>query len=81
MPTGSGPRGGVTAVVRDTVSLPSFGVVSAVKAGAFWGAILLPFVYLPVLATGLDDPSDRLLVVSLLSLNVVLLVVGHTHRT
>lgn len=74
-------NGGVSRVVRDTVSLPSFGVVSAVKAGAFWGAILLPFVYLPILATGLDSLLDHLLFVSLLSLNVVLLVVGHTHRT
>ena len=68
-------------MVRDTVSVPEFGVVAALKRGAFWGAILLPLVYLPMLVTGLDSVFQHLLFVSLLALNVVLLVVGHTHRT
>ena len=68
-------------MLRDIVSLPTAGLVSAVRAGAFWGAVGLPFVYLPMLAVGLDSYSEQLLFVSVLSLNVILLIVGHSHRT
>jgi hypothetical protein len=68
-------------VLRETVSLPVVGLVSAVRAGAFWGAVALPFVYLPVLATGPDSRSEQLFLVSLLSLNLVLLILGHSHGT
>ncbi|ERH08922.1 MAG: hypothetical protein J07HX64_00674 [halophilic archaeon J07HX64] len=68
-------------MLRDTVSLPAGGLVSAVRAGAFWGVAALPLVYLPILAVGLDSRPEQLLFVSLLSLNVVPLIVGHPHRT
>lgn len=69
-------------VFRDAVSWPSLGVISVIQAGAFWGAIMLPFVYLPVLFVGLEDNLARqLLFASLLALNVILLIVGHSHRT
>lgn len=68
-------------ILRDTVSSPSVGIVSAIQAGAFWGAVLLPFIYLPLLATSLDSLNEQLLFASLLSLNVILLIVGHSHRT
>jgi len=69
----------VLSVLRDVVSLPAVGFVSAVRAGAFWGAVALPFVYLPMLAVGPDTRSEQLLFISLLSLNVVLLIVGHSY--
>jgi hypothetical protein len=71
----------VLSILRDTVSSPSVGIVSAIQAGAFWGAVLLPFIYLPLLATSLDSLNEQLLFASLLSLNVILLIVGHSHRT
>jgi hypothetical protein len=71
----------VLSVLRDSVSLPVVGLVSTVRAGAFWGAVALPVVYLPVLAVGPNSRSEQLLLVSLLSLNVILLIVGHPHRT
>jgi len=70
----------VVSVFRDAVSSPAVGLVSVVKAGAFWGAVVLPFVYLPLVALGLDSLGRQLLFASLVSLNVILLIVGHRHR-
>ncbi|MFT4944878.1 MAG: hypothetical protein ACI9K3_000815 [Halovenus sp.] len=72
--------GGVVSVLPETVSVPVMGVVSAVQAGAFWGAVVLPMVSLPMLVTSLDTRDGRLLFVALVVLNVVLLVLGHRHR-
>ena len=78
---GHGTRQGcVVSVFRDAVSSPSVGLVSVVQASAFWGAILLPFVYVPLLVVGLDALDRQLLFAALVSLNVILLVIGHTHR-
>jgi hypothetical protein len=72
----------VVSVFRDTVSTPSVGLVSAIQAGAFWGAVLLPFVYLPMLAIlQLGTLEMQLLFASMVSLNVILLIIGHSHRT
>jgi hypothetical protein len=68
-------------VFRDVVTSPSIGLVSAVQAGAFWGAILLPFSYLPLLAVGLDSLDRQLLFALLVSLNIILLIAGHSYRT
>lgn len=46
---------------------------------AFWLATLLPFVYLPVILTGLDSWERLLLVLGLLALNAAALVVGHDY--
>lgn len=56
------------------------GLPAPVRAIAFWGAIVLPFVYLPMLALGLDSVERQLLFISLVALNVVLVIVGHHHR-
>jgi len=70
----------VVSVFRDTVSSPSVGLVLLVQASAFWGAVLLPFVYVPLLVVGLDALDRQLLFAALVSLNVILLVIGHAHR-
>lgn len=67
-------------VFRDTVTSPSVGVLSVIQAGAFWGAVVLPFTYLPLVVVGLDGLDKQLLFASLVSLNIILLVVGHRHR-
>jgi hypothetical protein len=44
---------------------------------AFWAAVVLPFLHLPMLATGLTTETQTLAFVVLLVSNVVALVVGH----
>jgi len=57
-----------------------FRLRATAQAVAFWGAIVLPFVYLPMLALGLQTIERQLLFTSLVALNVVLVIVGHHHR-
>lgn len=47
---------------------------------AFWAAIALPFVHLPLLARGLGDPNVLLTFSVLLGSNVLALYVGHEHN-
>ncbi|WP_394740742.1 hypothetical protein [Natronococcus roseus] len=47
---------------------------------AFWAAITLPFVHLPLLARGLGDPNVLLAFSVLLGVNVLTLYVGHEHN-
>jgi hypothetical protein len=48
---------------------------------AFWAAVVLPFLYLPLLATGLETETQTVAFVVLLACNVVVLVVGHPAHT
>ncbi len=47
---------------------------------SFWLAIGLPFVYLPLLANGLGDPTVALTFVTLLFVNVLALYAGHGYN-
>lgn len=60
----------------DAVSLPT-----ALKAVAFWAAVVLPFATLGVLANGLDSSVHYAILAVLLVANVLALVVGHDYRT
>lgn len=51
-----------------------------VEALAFWSAVALPFVYLPLLLGGFDDLTGALTFVGLLLANFVALYLGHDHR-
>lgn len=46
---------------------------------AFWSAITLPVVYLPLLMVGLDSMIDLLMFFSLFALHVLTLILGQTH--
>jgi hypothetical protein len=50
-----------------------------VQRVAFWTAIVLPFLYLPLLAGGLSSASVTLAFLGLLALNALAVVVGHPH--
>jgi hypothetical protein len=54
-------------------------VMPPVRAAAFWTAIALPVVYIPMLATGVvwEHP---LALLTLFVLNMVAFVVGHDHN-
>lgn len=51
-----------------------------VEALAFWAAVALPFVYLPLLYQGFDDTTGVLTFTGLLIANAVALYAGHDHR-
>jgi hypothetical protein len=49
------------------------------RALAFWSAVVLPFLHVPLLAAGLSTPGERHAFVALLALNAVALYAGHPH--
>ncbi|WP_276301980.1 hypothetical protein [Halorussus lipolyticus] len=46
----------------------------------FWSAIALPFLYLPLLASGISTQGELLTFIGLLALNVAALLAGHSHK-
>ncbi len=61
--------------------LPSPSIASLllrpIKRLAFWSAIVLPFLHVSLLVSGLESQSMTLAFVSLLALNVLAIYVGH----
>ncbi|MDS0259509.1 hypothetical protein NDI56_08895 [Haloarcula sp. S1CR25-12] len=62
-------------------AVPSLGrsVVAPVRGFAFWMAIALPFLYVPLLATGLGSSAVRTAFGLLVLANVAALLVGHSY--
>lgn len=58
--------------IRQTVATP-------IQAVAFWVAVVLPFLYVPLLAAGLDTAGTMNAFFGLLAANAVALLVGHPH--
>lgn len=50
------------------------------EALAFWSAVALPFVYIPLLLSGIETSAELLAVATLIGAHVVALVLGHHHR-
>lgn len=50
-----------------------------VTGAAFWSAIALPFLHLPLLASGLESETTQVAFLVLLALNVVTLLIGHSY--
>lgn len=50
------------------------------EALAFWTAIALPFLYIPLLFYGLESPAELAAFVGLVGLNVVAFVIGHRYK-
>lgn len=61
-----------------------FSTLSALRrpleAVGFWAAVALPFLYVPLILTGLGTRSTQLAATLLIGLHAVALVVGHRHR-
>jgi hypothetical protein len=56
------------------------GVLSEpLSAVAFWSAIALPLLYVPLLAAGLGSIQDLLLFLGLFAIHLVALFAGRTH--
>jgi hypothetical protein len=65
--------------VRTALQRAASVVARPVRFVAFWLATLLPFVYLPLLATGVAA-THRLAFAGLVGLNAVAFVAGHSHN-
>lgn len=46
----------------------------------FWTAVVLPFLYVPLLVTGISTQGELLTFVGLVALNVAALLAGHGHE-
>lgn len=53
---------------------------SGIQAIAFWSAIALPFLYIPLLFSGLTSTAQILAFVALVALNIAALYFGHRYR-
>ncbi|WP_458187543.1 hypothetical protein [Haladaptatus sp. NG-WS-4] len=60
--------------------LSTISLSTPIRFVGFWTAVALPFLYLPLLATGLETTGQRQTFVFLFALNVVALVVGRRYR-
>lgn len=50
------------------------------EALGFWAAVGLPFVYMPILLTGMQTPAEQYATVLLIAAHVVALVLGRHHK-
>lgn len=64
---------------RRFVTRPAVPVFELIEGIAFWSAIVLPFIYLPLLATGLSSATKQLIFAGLVVLNAVMILLGHRH--
>lgn len=55
-------------------------LLEGVRAFSFWSAIVLPFLYIPLLVVGLDTVTRSVVFLGLLSLNIVALLSSHSYR-
>lgn len=55
-------------------------LTTPLEAAGFWSAIALPFLYLPLLVTGIASQAELLTFVGLLALNLAALFAGHGYK-
>lgn len=51
-----------------------------IEAIAFWTAVALPFLYIPLLIYGLETSGQVLAFLGLITLNVIAFVLGHGYK-
>ncbi len=54
-------------------------LVPGFERAAFWTAVALPFLYVPLLVGGISTSGERVALVVLLGLNFLALYAGHDH--
>lgn len=67
------PRSRGSNVARRSLSL----LHRQVQATGFWTAVVLPFLHVPLLLSGLETTTETSLFVALIAVNLLALVVGH----
>ena len=55
-------------------------LLKPIEAVGFWAAVALPFLYVPLLATGIEEQSSQLAALVLIGLHVGALVVGRHYK-
>ncbi len=55
-------------------------LVNQIYAIGFWSAVVLPFLHVPMLVTGLETTGEVYTFLALLALNAVALLVGYPHK-
>lgn len=75
-PTDHGTAPGSDSVLRSVQKT----LVGQVEAAFFWAAVVLPFLHLPLLLTGLESGAEAGAFGLLLGLNLLALVVGHRYQ-
>lgn len=68
----------VNSAIRRLVGQQS-SLPESLEAVAFWSAIVLPFLYLPLLLVGLETVSLQVVFAFLLLLNAVMILLGHQY--
>lgn len=61
-------------------ALPISRPPAVVRTVAFWFAVALPALYVPLVLAGVSTPGERTALAAMLAANVVALYVGHGHR-
>jgi hypothetical protein len=65
--------------VDEAVPCVGRSLVAPIRGFAFWMAIALPFLYVPLLATEFQSAAVRTTFGALVLCNVLALLVGHSH--
>lgn len=69
---------------QDGGSLGGYGGVGTLLRPAetlgFWAAVGLPFIYMPIILTGMETSPEQLAAAVLISVHVVALFVGRHHN-
>jgi hypothetical protein len=69
-----------TALVKARANVTPPGTLrSSIRLFGFWAAIALPFLYVPLAVTGLNDGATIIAFVTLLALNVIALFLGREY--
>ena len=54
---------------------------TSIVTASFWSAIVLPVLYMPLLAVGINTRVEGLVFAALLLANFLALIVGHPYRS
>lgn len=74
---GTAGRNRLTAVVS---RYREHALTTPLEVVGFWAAVVLPFLYLPLLFTGISSQSELLTFLGLIALNLAALLAGHGHK-
>ena len=80
-PSDSGEStGGRTKLAALYDSYQNHTLTTPVEAIGFWSAVALPFLYLPLLFTGITTDAELLTFLGLFALNLAALLAGHGYK-
>lgn len=78
--TRDGDESGFLDRAPEALATASRRVERALRAASFWTAVVLPFLYVPVVLDGLRTAGRVWVVLGAVLLNVLALGLGHSHR-